>query len=762
MSTPTPTPAPGAAPKKMKKIKVTRAVNGIDTEVEIEVEDTGGGPVWGPNDKHRLINSRLVRVDGAPKVTGAAKYTYDVKLPGQLYARILRSPHARAKVTAIDTAAAAALPGVKAVVVGLPIDVKPPIEVTFEGQAIAAVAATTPEVADDALRAIKVQYEVLPHVTKAEDAEKPDSPKVYAPDPKTGVPEPNVEPKGKDGDKAKVDAAFATCDAIVEADYRTPIVHHCSLETHGFVIDYRGGNEATVYASTQGVFSVKSDAVKALGLPDDKVVVMTEYMGGGFGAKFGLGTEGVLAVELSKRAKAPVHLMLTRRDEFTLSGSRSGSWQTLKGGATKDGRFVALQAYQRRLGGLADGSQANQPYVYKPENVYAEYVSIHTNECPSRAFRAPGHPQASFAIDSLVDELADKIGMDPLEFRKKNITGDDAKNWHRTLDKGAKAIGWERRNKTPGGGTGPLKRGIGCAVGTWGGGGNNQCKVTVEVTAAGAVTAKVGSQDLGTGTRTYIRAIVAEELGLDMKDVVERIGDSRLGSANGSGGSTTSPSLAPSVKDAAWKARIAMAEKVAPLLKVAPDQVVFADHAVSGGGQKLTWKQACAALGPAGVTVLGEWKSELQSRTTHPSTFAEVEVDVETGRVKPIKIVTVQDCGLPLSRTTLESQINGGMIQSMGMALWEGDVNDGDLGVRLNPSFMDYKMPGSLEIPELVSIIDDDDKREAVIGIAEPCLIPTVAALTNAIYNACGARIYTLPATPDKVLMAILAKEKKA
>jgi len=762
MSTPTPTPAPGAAPKKMKKIKVTRAVNGIDTEVEIEVEDTGEGPVWGPNDKHRLVNSHLVRVDAPQKATGAAKYTYDVSLPGMLYARVLRSPHARAKVTILDTAAAAALPGVKAVVVGPPLDVKPPIDVIFEGQVLAAVAATTSEVAEDALRAIKVTYEVLPHVVRPEEAEKPDSPKVYAPDPKTGVPEPNVEPKGKDGDKAKVEAAFATCDAIVEGDYRTPIIHHCCLETHGVVVDYRGGGEATVYASTQGVFSVKSDAVKALGLPDDKVVVMTQYMGGGFGSKFGLNTEGVLAVELSKRAKAPVHLMLTRRDEFTTSGNRSGSWQTLKGGATKDGRFVALQAYQRRLGGLADGSQANQPYVYKPENVYAEYVSIHTNECPSRAMRAPGHPQAGFAMDSLVDELAYKVGMDPVEFRKKNITGPDAHNWHRTLDKGAKAIGWTRRNPTPGGGAGPLKRGMGCAVGTWGGGGNNQCKVTVEVTAGGAVTVKVGTQDLGTGTRTLMRAIVAEELGLGMKDVVEKIGDSRLGSANGSGGSTTAPSLAPSVKDGAWKAKNAIAEKVAPLLKVKPDEVVFADGMVAGGGQKIPWKEACKALGPAGVSVLGEWKSELQSKTTHPACFAEVEVDVETGRVRPIKMVSVQDCGLPLSRTTLESQINGGMIQSLGMALWEGDVNDAELGVRLNPSFMDYKMPGSLEIPELVAIIDDDDKREAVIGVAEPCLIPAVAAVVNAIYNACGARIRALPATPDKVLMAILAKEKKA
>jgi len=483
-------------------------------------------------------------------------------------------------------------------------------------------------------------------------------------------------------------------------------------------------------------------------------------MGGGFGSKFGIGVEGALAIEMSKKVNAPVHLMLTRRDEFSLSGNRSSSWQTLKGGATKDGRFVALNAYQRRLGGIADGSQPAQPYVYNVENAYAEVVSVHTNETPSRAMRAPGHPQASFGIEMVVDELAYKIGMDPVEFRKKNLKD---VTYHRQLDRGAKEIGWERRNKTPGGGPGPLKRGMGCAIGTWGGGGNKECIVTVEISRDGAVHVLSGTQDLGTGTRTFTRAIVAEELGLTMKDVVEKIGDSRHGRANGSGGSSTAASLAPSVKDAAWKARKQMAEKVAPLLKVEPDKVVFADGSVSGGGQKLSWKQACATLPASGLSARGEWVVDLAGRGTHGATFAEVEVDVETGRVKPIKMVHVQDCGLPLNRLTLESQINGGMIQSLGMALWEGNISDAELGVRLNPSFMDYKMCGTLEIPELVPLIDDEDTREGVIGIGEPSLIPAVAAVVNAVYNACGVRVKELPATPDKILMALLAQpEKKA
>jgi len=297
---------------------------------------------------------------------------------------------------------------------------------------------------------------------------------------------------------------------------------------------------------------------------------------------------------------------------------------------------------------------------------------------------------------------------------------------------------------------------MGCAVGVWGGGGNNQCKVDVTISRDGSVVVAVGTQDLGTGTRTYTRAIVAEELGLTIKDVKERIGNSKLGSANPSGGSTTAASLSPSVKDAAIKARTMMAERVAPLLGNAkPEEITFANGKVSAGGQSLSWKQATASLPAAGMTSHGEWRADLQARGIHGVCFAEVEVDVETGHVKPIKMVHIQDGGLPLNRLTMESQINGGMIQSLGMALWEARVMDAQLGMMLNPGFGDYKLPGSLEMPELVPIIDDDDKREAVIGIAEGCIIPALGAIVNAVFNACGVRVRELPVTPDKILMGL-------
>lgn len=722
--------------KKKKKIKVPKVVNGQETLVEIEVDDEGG-PVWGPNDKHTLLNHRLTRVDAPLKVSGAAMYSYDMRLSGMLYGRVLRAPHARARVTKLDLSPALSIAGVKAAV-------EASKDVRFAGSPVAAVAAVTPEIAADALRAIIVEYEVLPHVVHAEDAIKPDAPQVHG--------EPNLSRKESRGDANKVASALAGCDAVVEAEYRTPIVHHSCLETHGNVVDYRGGETAIVYASTQGTFTIPEDAAHALELPESSVTAIVEHMGGGFGSKFGIGIEGMLACKLSKQAKAPVKLMLTRTDEFMLAGNRSGSWQKLTGGAMKDGTLVAVRAVQYRLGGLGDGSQAGQPYIYRATNTYREVSALHTNEDSSRAMRAPGHPQASFAMESLMDELAYKTGMDPVEFRKKNLKDEV---YHRQLDRGAKEIGWNRRNAMPGAGAGPLKRGMGCAVGTWGGGGGPQCKVDVTIARDGAVTVACGTQDLGTGTRTFTRAIVAEELGLQMSDVKEQIGNSKLGAANASGGSTTSASLSPAVKDAAYNARVMLAQKIAPVIGAKPEEIIFANGQVQGAGKSLSWRQACAALPAAGITAHGEWKANLASSGVHGACFAEVEVDVETGHVRPLKMVHVQDIGLPLNRLAIESQMNGGMIQALGYALFEGRVMDAALGLQLNAGFGDYKLPGSLEIPELVPIIDDADTREAVIGVGEPSIIPGGGAVANAVFNACGVRVRELPITPDKILMGL-------
>jgi xanthine dehydrogenase YagR molybdenum-binding subunit len=753
MADATTAPAAGPSSGKKKKVKVTKVINGIDTEVEIEVDENSGAE-WGKNDSHRLLNKHLTRVDGAVKVSGAATYTHDIRLQGMMYGRILRCPHGRARVTKINAAPAMAIKGVAAVI-------EAGKDLLYEGAPVAAVAAITPEIAEDALHAIVVEYEKLPHVVKAAEAMKPGAARVFPGDPKVTE---NVRMAEKRGDPEKVDAAIKATEAaggaVVEAEYATPKIHHCCLETHGLAVDYRGGDTATVYASTQGTFTIPPDAARTLKLNVSEITAIVQHMGGGFGSKFGIGIEGHLACELSKKISAPVKLMLTREDEFVLAGNRSGSLQKLRAAATKEGTLVALHALQHKLGGLANGSQAGQPYQYKVAQTYREVMSVHTNEDASRAMRAPGHPQASFAIECLIDELADKIGMDPLEFRLKNLhdgKGNVNPTYERQLRRGAKEIGWERR-KAAGSGSGTLKRGFGCAIGAWGGGGNPQCSVTVAIGKDGSVTASVGTQDLGTGTRTYVRAIVAEELGLKIDDVVEKIGNSKLGNANASGGSTTAASLAPSVKDAAFKARQLMAERVAPVLGAKPEDVAFTENGVTGNGKTLSWKQACAALPAAGLSAVGKWQAALAGSGVHGACFAEVEVDTETGHVRPIKMVHVQDLGLPLNRLALESQINGGMIQAMGMALYEGRVMDSQLGIMVNPGLGDYKIPGCLEMPELVPIIDDGDTRQQVIGVAEPACIPGVGAMANAVFNACGARVRDLPITPDKVLMALLAK----
>ncbi len=732
-------PTTQPAPPGKKWVKVENVVNGIPTEAMELVDDTVG-PTWGPNNKHRLLNTYLPRADAPAKTTGTAIYTYDVRLPGMVYGRFVCSAHARARIKNIDISAAQNMKGVLAV---MPFGK----EVRYEGEPIVALAAVTPEIAEDAVRAVVVDYDLMPHVVTAEDALKPDAPKIFD-RPDRGQSKGNAE---------QVDAELAKCDAVIEAEYRTPILHHCCLETHGVVVDYRGGNEATVYATTQGTFSIPADCARELGLPQSRVTAIVHHMGGGFGSKFGPGITGQWACRLSKQLKTPVKMMLTRREEFLTAGNGPGSVQKIKAGVSKDGTLVAISALQYTLPGLGGGLVGQMPYQYKAQHVYQKGLPLHTNEDSSVAMRAPGHPQASFAMESLMDELAEKIAMDPVEFRKKNAQ-DPA--WHRQLDRGAKEIGWSQRNPKAGAGAGPLKRGFGCGIGAWGGGGRAQCKVDVLIGQDGSVTAAVGSQDLGTGTRSYIRAIVAEELGLEYADVVEKIGDSRLGNANASGGSTTAASLAPAVKDAAFNARVAMAERLAPVLGAAAADVKFDNRQVAGNGKTLSWQQACAALPAAGLSAQGEWKLGLSGNGAHGASFAEVEVDIETGHIRVIKMTHVQDGGLPLNRMAMESQINGGMIQSMGMALYEGRVMDQDLGVMVNPAFNDYKLPGCLEIPELVPIIDDGDERQVVIGIAEPANIPGVGAVANAVYNACGVRVRELPITPDKILAGLAAQSE--
>ncbi len=705
-------------------------------------------PQWKPRAELTLLNTDVMRVDGPAKVSGRAQYAHDMRLPRMVYARLLLCPLPSADVESLDFAAALALPGVVAAK-RLPNSER----TIFLGQPIAAIAAVTPEAAEDGLRAIEVRFAERPWTITPEQSRAAGAPRV------SGRFENVVPDEREQGSASAVEAALGKADAVVEATYTVPVQHHACLETHGMVVDF-DGERARVWASTQDTNGVRSEVAEELGLSQDKVESFVDYMGGGFGSKFNIGPEGQAACLLARELRRPVHLMLTRGDEFLMAGNRSGARQILRGGATLDGKIVALGAEVWRHGGIGMGSNPGQPYIYSIEPAHMRRGSVLTNMDSSRAMRAPGHPQASFAIESMVDELAYAIAMDPLDFRVRNLSDPV---YHRQLRRVAQEIGWfeHPHREVPGVPAGGVNTGIGFGVSTWSGGGRQGCTVTVRIDPDGSVTSSCGSQDLGTGVRTYVGTIVAEEFGLRVEQVLGRVGHSEYGPATGSGGSTTTGSVAPAVKHAAHKAREAFAERLAPWLECKAEDVVFAGGSVrskADASKELAWKEACSVLGGDSLLATGEWQEHLQARGIHGAQAARVEVDTATGAFRVVKMVCVQDCGLPLNRLALRSQINGGMVEALGYALFEERVLDPDLGVMLNAHFDDYKLPGTFEMPEMVAIIDDEDERPQPIGMAEATIIPGQSAIANAIANACGVRIRSLPLTPDKVLMGLQEK----
>jgi len=737
---------PSPAPTGKKWIRVTQVVDGHDVEEWMLIDDVEG-IAWPARESMRLLNKDIRRVDAPEKVSGRAVYAHDVRLPGMLYGRLLLCPHPKASVS-LDLAPALEVEGVEAAI-EMDLGGNP---TGYLGQPVAAVAATTPEAAEDGIRAIRAVYEESDWVVTFEQAIAEGAPQVSS--------RGNIVRPGEDGDLGQARSALAECDAVVEATYTLPVQHHVCLETHGIVVDYRGGDEALIYASTQGTFIPGREAAQHLGIAPSKVSTTVQYMGGGFGSKFGIGPEGQAACLLAVELGRPIHLLLTRSDEFLMAGNRSGSHQELVGGATSDGRFVSLIQRISKLGGIGGGSHpSGRPYIYKPEKHHVSNQSVMTHTDGSRAMRAPGHPQASFAIESLVDELAYAIEMDPLEFRIRNL---DDPFYERQLDRAAREIGWyEHRHRTK---PGPIDRdkatGIGFAVATWGGGGRPACQVEVRIDPDGSVVTSVGSQDLGTGTRTYVAAITAEEFGLEVADVTPRIGSTDYGEANASGGSTTTSSLAPAVKDAARNARLKFLARLAGNWGVEPETLAIETGGVvvdRSSDRRVSWREACAELGSTALVANGEWQRDLAGNGIHGAQAARVEVDTLTGELRLVKMVGVHDCGLPLNRRALRSQINGGMIESLSYALFEERVIDPYLGVQLTADFDNYKVAMTGDLPEIEAIIDDGDDRNQVIGIAEGAIIPGQSAIANAIFNACGVRLRSLPFSPAKILEGLEA-----
>jgi len=717
---------------------------GFDTTASSVAQSAPRHPTYPWPEQRRIIGTRVTRLDAPAKVTGRAKYTFDVTRPGMIYGRILRSPHAHARLTAIDVAPAQRLPGVRAV---LPF-IEPGQKVLFAGEEIAALAADTEQQAEDAIRAITVEWEVLPPLATVEQAMRPEAPKVFEP---TNTRAGSAQ---EDGDLA---AGLAAAAHTVEGVYSTQVQTHASLETHGCVCEW-DGDSLTAWVSTQAVHGTREGFAQGLKIPQANVRVITEFMGGGFGSKFSPDPQGLLCARLAKMAGKPVKLMLDRKEEHLATGNRPSAHARIKAGVAADGTLTAFDAETWGTGGAGAGSDFPLPYIYTFPNRRRRHTDVYINAGQQRAMRAPGHPQGCFITEVLMDELADRVRMDPVAFRLKNLPplAPNAQ-WRRYFPMGAERIGWSRRHVTGDPTPGPIKRGLGCSANRWGGAGTG-ARAHCEINPDGSVVMRCGTQDIGTATRTIMAIVVAETLGLEVSQVRIELGDSNYPFAPGSGGSTTAAAVSPAMRVTAGKARDALFERIAPALGATPDQLEVGVGRVGvrlaspgASPRSLTWREACKLLGTTPVSVDGQWERGLSASGTSGVQFADVEVDIETGITRVRKIVCVQDCGLVLDLKTAETQCYGGIISGVNYALMEERLLDRNTANMVNPNMEWYLIAGQSDMPEIDVLLVDQPER-GVIGIGEPPAVATAAAIANAVRNATGVTVRSIPITPDKLL----------
>lgn len=698
---------------------------------------------WPEAGKRGLIGKRISRLDGPAKAAGRAKYTYDVNRPGMLYGKMVLSPYARAKLVSIDTSAAEQMPGVKAVQVML----EPGKEVMWAGQEIVAVAAETEEHARDAARRVKVIYEPLSHLVSDVDPARAGKRTEQLAERTTGDP----------------DQGSREAEATVEGTYGSAVITHCCLEAHGQVTEWEGDN-LTVWASTQAVSGIGGELATGLKVPAGNVRILTPVMGGGFGSKFGADTWGLACAQLARKAGRPVKMMLERDQEIMVAGSRPSIHAKVRVGAKKDGTLTAWWSESWGTGGPGRAGNPNLPYIFVKLPRRTRHTAVYTNTGPARAWRAPNHPQMCLITMGALEDMAAHIGMDPLEFFLKNLHYSDRPAVYKAeLQKGAELIGWQKKWHPRGDKTlGPIKRGLGLSIHTWGGRGHEStCSATIH--PDGSVEVSLASQDLGTGTRTVIGVIAAETLGLPLEAVKVNIGDSRYPPSGASGGSTTVGGVSSSTRRAATNALNELLAKVAASLGVEAGQLEAVGgriRVIGDASKSLSWKQACAKLGTTPITASGQGgrgADALISSGVGGVQMAEVAVDVETGVVKIEKLVAVQDCGLVVDLKTAESQVYGGMIMGVCYAVYEERIMDEITGRCLNPDMEFYKLAGIADIGELVvhMMTGPGYDERGVIGLGEPPVISPGAAISNAVANAIGVRVPTLPLTADRVLAAM-------
>ncbi len=726
------------------------AMPGARREITVEVHDDDATP-WGVDEALRVVGTDVPRLDGPAKATGAAVYSFDVQRPGLCFAGLVTSPHAHARVRRVDVGRAKAVPGV------LVARAAGSEHVTYAGSIVAVVCATSEEALDDGLRAVVVDYEVLPAAVTVEDAVRDGAPQVDARAPNLSD---GTDPREtmRRGDP---DAAWDAAEVRIEGTWRTSIQTHSCLEPHGTVVEIAPDGRATIWASTQATssFAAGGAMAGALGVPASRIRVLTEHMGGGFGSKFGAQEWDVLAASLARETGRPVRLFLTRREEHLIGGNRPDSIQRMELGGTKDGRITVLRGdVLGTAGNAAGGAGSSNVMIYELPAVRMRQRTVRTHTGRAQAFRAPRHPQGSFALEGAIDRFAHAAGLDPLDVRKRNDRHPiRAIQW----DLAAERVDWA--NARGHGGRradGPWRRGVGCAAATWSNAGRGDWRVDLKVTADGRVVASNGVQDIGTGTATLIAILVAEELGIPVAHVDVRIGDTTFPPGPGSGGSTTAPSIGPAAREAALRAREGVRTLLAEAWGVEGADVAWRDGRFVNGSRSATFAEGARLVGAAGLSVSGFRRPNFDGayRETAGCQMAEVAVDIETGIVRVERVVAVHDAGRIVNTLAARSQVNGGVLQGISYALYEERRLDRARGDMVNPNFDTYRITGLADTPRidvvLTSVVSGFNSA-GIMGLGEPATVPTAAAIAGAVYDAIGVQVTELPMTPARVLAAL-------
>ena len=745
-------------------VRTQTEMEGRYEDVWALVDETDDVESWALDADLDLVGRPAPRQDGAARAAGRVRYTVDVRLAGMLHAAVLRSPVAHGRVRSLDLDAARNMPGVRAVTgpeSDLSLTTRAPllaVEPGYAGQPIAVVAADTLEAAQAGVVALALDLEVLAHVV----------------DPQEALDEQRFTTDPSDDARGDAEAALAAAEVRIEFELETPAQVHSALEPHAAVALWNG-DRLTAWVSTQGMFSARDELAKAFGLRKDDVRVLTEFVGGAFGAKQGAGFEALAAAELSRITGRPVRLVNDRHAEQLDGGRRAATRQTVRLGARRDGTITAIDAdavIAMGQGGWVFPVLIPARTLYRCADVRALTFPVKTNLRAQHAFRAPGVMEGTAAFEQAIDELALALDMDPLELRRRNHADVDqvsgspysSKQLLACYDRAAELAGWatrdELREPQPDG----LLRGMGCASQIWWGGGGPPSHATVRLDAEGNATVITGIQDIGTGTLTSAQIVAAEELGLPLSHV-RVVGGDTAPNVYGpvAGGSQTTPSVMPAVRSAAAKVRKTLLQLAGDVFEIAVDDLEIRDGRIrsSDGAIDAEVTDVTEKLGNATIDGSG-------SRGPNPDGFvvhtfgcqiAQVAVDAALGEVRVERIVAVHDVGRIVNPLTASSQVEGGVLQGMAFALSEELVIDPTTGVPVNAHLDDYKIPTIADVPEIIidypHIPDANLPTTGTKGLGEPPIIPTAAAIANAFAHATGRRAAALPLTRDRVLEAL-------